>query len=46
MRVLILVLCFFVLVLGSFANAQEKEAKKYFIDLVYELAKARMEGKC
>jgi hypothetical protein len=30
----------------TFTPAKEKEAKKYFIDLVYELAKARMEGKC
>ena len=30
----------------TFTPAKEKQAKKYFIDLVYELAKARIEGKC
>jgi len=30
----------------SFEPTKEKEAKKYFIDLVYELAKVRMEEKC
>ena len=30
----------------SFEPTKEKEAKKYFIDLVYELGKVRIEGKC
>jgi len=32
--------------LKTFTPTKEKEAKKYFIDLIYELGKVRMEGKC
>ena len=31
--------------LKTFTPIQEKQAKKYFVDLIYELAEIRMEGK-